>query len=128
MGHANQPLWDRIKNKVQQGSKRGLPGQWSARKAQLLVKEYKDKGGKFTGEKSRNNSLVKWTRENWRTKSGKPSLKTGERYLPAKAIKSLTSAEYARTTRRKREGMRKGKQFVSQPSNIRNKTRKFRLG
>jgi hypothetical protein len=128
MGHANQPLWDRIKNKVQQGSKGGLPGQWSARKAQLLVKEYKDKGGKFTGEKSRNNSLVKWTRENWRTKSGKPSLKTGERYLPAKAIKSLTSAEYARTTRRKREGMRKGKQFVSQPSNIRNKTRKFRLG
>jgi hypothetical protein len=128
MGHANQSLWDRIKNKVQQGSKGGLPGQWSARKAQLLVKEYKDKGGKFTGEKSRNNSLVKWTRENWRTKSGKPSLKTGERYLPAKAIKSLTSAEYARTTRRKREGMRKGKQFVSQPSNIRNKTRKFRLG
>jgi hypothetical protein len=128
MGHANQPLWDRIKNKVQQGSKGGLPGQWSARKAQLLVKEYKDKGGKFTGEKSRNNSLVKWTRENWRTKSGKPSLKTGERYLPAKAIKSLSSAEYARTTRRKREGMRKGKQFVSQPSSIRNKTRKFRLG
>jgi len=128
MGHANQPLWDRIKNKVQQGSKGGLPRQWSARKAQLLVKEYKDKGGKFTGEKSRNNSLVKWTRENWRTKSGKPSLKTGERYLPAKAIKSLSSAEYARTTRRKREGMRKGKQFVSQPSSIRNKTRKFRLG
>lgn len=127
MGHANQPLWDRIKNKVQQGSKGGLPGQWSARKAQLLVKEYKDKGGKFTGEKKRNNSLTKWTQQNWRTKSGKPSLKTGERYLPYKAIKSLTSAEYARTTRKKREGMRKGKQFVGQPFGIRNKTRKFRL-
>jgi hypothetical protein len=127
MGHANQPLWDRIKNKVQRDSKGGLPGQWSARKAQLLVKEYKDKGGKFTGEKDSNNSLTKWTKQNWRTKSGKPSLKTGERYLPYKAIKSLTSAEYARTTRKKREGMRKGKQFVGQPLGIRNKTRKFRL-
>jgi hypothetical protein len=58
----------------------------------------------------------------------KPSLKTGERYLPAKAIKSLTSAEYARTTRKKREGMRQGKQFVGQPRSIRNKTRKFRRG
>jgi hypothetical protein len=126
MGHANQPLWDRIKKRVQQGSRGGLPGQWSARKAQLLVKEYKDEGGKFTGAKSPTNALAKWTRENWRTKSGKPSLKTGERYLPAKAIKSLTSAEYARTTRKKREGMLKGKQFVSQPLGIRNKTRKFR--
>jgi hypothetical protein len=126
MGHANQPLWDRIKKRVQQGSRGGLPGQWSARKAQLLVKEYKDEGGKFTGAKSPTNALAKWTRENWRTKSGKPSLKTGERYLPAKAIKSLTSAEYSRTTRKKREGMLKGKQFVRQPLGIRNKTRKFR--
>jgi len=126
MGHANQALWDRIKNKVQQGSKGGLPGQWSARKAQLLVLEYKDHNGKFTGPKDPHNSLTKWTREQWRTKSGKPSLKTGERYLPSKAIKSLTSAEYARTTRKKREGMRKGKQFVPQPRGIRNKTRKFR--
>ena len=126
MGHANQALWDRIKNKVQQGSKGGLPGQWSARKAQLLVKEYKDRNGKFTGSKDPNNSLTKWTREQWRTKSGKPSLKTGERYLPSKAIRALTSAEYARTTRKKREGMRKGKQFVPQPLGIRNKTRKFR--
>ena len=126
MGHSNQALWDRIKNRVQQGSKGGLAGQWSARKAQLLVKEYKDSGGKFTGKKNPQNSLTKWTRENWRTKSGKPSLKTGERYLPSKAIKSLTSSEYARTTRKKREGMRKGKQFVPQPFGIRNKTRKFR--
>jgi hypothetical protein len=126
MGHSNQALWDRIKNRVQQGSKGGLTGQWSARKAQLLVKEYKDSGGKFTGKKNPQNSLTKWTRENWRTKSGKPSLKTGERYLPSKAIKSLTSSEYARTTRKKREGMRKGKQFVPQPFGIRNKTRKFR--
>lgn len=127
MGHANQALWDRIKNRVQQGSKGGLPGQWSARKAQLLVREYKEQGGKFTGQKSASNSLHQWTKQNWRTKSGKPSLQTGERYLPSRAIKSLTSAEYARTTRKKREGMRTGKQFVRQPSSIRKKTRKFRV-
>ena len=63
-------------------------------------------------------SLKSWTKQKWRTKSGKPSAKTGERYLPEKAIKSLTSAEYAATTRAKREGTRKGKQFVRQPKSI----------
>ena len=52
-------------------------------------------------------SLKSWTKQKWRTKSGKPSAKTGERYLPEKAIKSLTPAEYAATTRAKREGKRK---------------------
>ena len=73
-------------------------------------------------------SLKAWSKQNWRTKSGKPSLKTGERYLPEKAIKSLTSAEYAATTRAKREGTRKGKQFVRQPKNIAKKTARFRRG
>ena len=54
-------------------------------------------------------SLKAWSKQNWRTKSGKPSAKTGERYLPEKAIKSLTIAEYAATTKAKREGTRKGK-------------------
>lgn len=73
-------------------------------------------------------SLKAWSKQNWRTKSGKPSLKTGERYLPEKAIKSLTSAEYAATTKAKREGTRKGKQFVRQPKSIAKKTAKFRRG
>ena len=73
-------------------------------------------------------SLKSWTKQKWRTKSGKPSAKTGERYLPEKAIKSLTSAEYAATTRAKREGKRKGKQFVRQPKSIAKKTAKFRRG
>ena len=71
-------------------------------------------------------SLKSWTKQKWRTKSGKPSSKTGERYLPEKAIKSLTSAEYAATTRAKREGTRKGKQFVKQPKSIAKKVRKYR--
>ena len=71
-------------------------------------------------------SLKSWTKQKWRTKSGKPSSKTGERYLPEKAIKSLTSAEYAATTKAKREGTRKGKQFVKQPKGIAKKVRKYR--
>ena len=71
-------------------------------------------------------SLKAWTKQKWRTKSGKPSSKTGERYLPEKAIKSLTSAEYAATTKAKREGTKQGKQFVKQPKNIAKKTRSYR--
>lgn len=71
-------------------------------------------------------SLKDWTEQKWTTKSGKPSSKTGERYLPKKAIEALTSAEYAATTRAKREGTRQGKQFVAQPKKVAEKVAKFR--
>ena len=71
-------------------------------------------------------SLTNWTKQKWRTKSGKPSAKTGERYLPAAAIKSLSSSEYAATTRAKRQGKAAGKQFVAQPKTIAKKTKRFR--
>ena len=73
-------------------------------------------------------SLKQWTKQDWRTKSGKPSSKTGERYLPTAAIKSLTPQEYAATTAAKRKGTRAGKQFVRQPKAISKKTAKFRRG
>ena len=73
-------------------------------------------------------SLKQWTKQDWRTKSGKPSSKTGERYLPSAAIKSLSAQEYAATTKAKREGTRKGKQFVKQPKGIAKKTARFRRG
>lgn len=76
--------------------------------------------------KSPQQSLKDWTAQKWRTKSGKPSSKTGERYLPEAAIKSLTPAEYAATTRAKREGKAKGQQFVAQPKRIAKKTAAFR--
>jgi hypothetical protein len=72
------------------------------------------------------NSLKRWTKQDWRTKSGKPSAKTGERYLPAKAIKSLSSSEYAATSRAKRQGTKAGQQFVSQPKKIAKKTARYR--
>ena len=71
-------------------------------------------------------SLKNWTKQKWRTKSGKKSSETGERYLPEKAIKALTPAEYAATSRAKRKGTKKGKQFVKQPKRIAKKTARLR--
>lgn len=75
-------------------------------------------------------SLSKWTKEDWGTKSGKPSTQgkkaTGERYLPKKAREALSSKEYAATSRAKREGTKAGKQFVKQPKAIAKKAAKFR--
>jgi|TARA_R100000773_G_scaffold19558_2_gene17569 hypothetical protein len=75
-------------------------------------------------------SLKNWTKQKWRTKSGKPSTQgpkaTGERYLPEKAIKALSASEYAATTRAKRKGKKAGKQFVKQPKRVAKKTSRFR--
>ena len=123
----NQALWEHIFKRIKSQETAGTgAGQWSARKAQKAVREYKEEGGGYKGEKSENNSLVKWGKQDWTTKSGKPSHETGERYLPRKAIKNLSSKEYAETSRKKREGMKKGEQFVSQPKDIKEKTKKYR--
>ena len=116
--HNDQALWDKLKDKIMEGDKGGRPNKWSARKAQLLVKMYKDAGGTFKGKKDKNNSLTKWTKQNWTTKSGMPSLKTGERYLPKKAIEALTPEQYAETSRLKRESLNLGQYLSAQPSNI----------
>ena len=71
-------------------------------------------------------SLKNWGDQKWRTKSGKKSSETGERYLPEKAIKALSPAEYAATTKAKRAGKSAGKQFVAQPKRIAKKTAGFR--
>ena len=76
--------------------------------------------------KASQKSLKDWTKEKWGTKSGKPSAKTGERYLPKKAREALSSSEYAATTAAKRKGSAAGKQFVKQPKEIAKKTAKFR--
>jgi hypothetical protein len=71
-------------------------------------------------------SLKAWTAQKWRTKSGKRSTDTGERYLPEKAIKALSPQEYAATTRAKRAGKAAGKQFVAQPKSVAKKAARFR--
>ena len=71
-------------------------------------------------------SLKAWGKQKWRTKSGKKSSETGERYLPEKAIKAMSASEYARTTAAKRKGKAAGKQFVKQPKSIAKKTKQYR--
>ena len=71
-------------------------------------------------------SLKSWGKQRWRTKSGKKSSETGERYLPAKAIKALSPAEYAATTAAKRKAKSKGKQFAKQPKNVAKKVKQYR--
>ena len=131
MAHTDEAKWKRVVASVKAGDKGGNPGQWSARKAQLATQRYKKSGGGYRGPKTEaQQSLSKWTKEEWGTKSGKPSTQgskaTGERYLPKKARQALTSQEYAATTKAKREGTSKGKQFVRQPKTIAQKTARFR--
>jgi len=125
--YTNSSLREKIKNRILASSKGGNPGQWSARKAQLLTLEYKKAGGGFKkGLTKSQKSLKKWTKEKWRTKSGKPSLETGERYLPSNAIKNMSPQAYGASTRAKREGMKQGKQFVSQPPKAKTISKKYR--
>jgi len=118
VGYSKPELRKRIVAQVKAGSKGGKAGQWSARKAQLVAQKYEAAGGTYSGPKtSKQKSLSKWTKEEWGTKSGKPSTQgpraAGERYLPKKAIQSLSASEYAATSRKKREATRRGQQFVS---------------
>lgn len=111
-------------------AKAQMGGKHSARAMQLATKLYKESGGGYSGAKSSSNKLAKWTKEDWGTKSGKPSTvgpkATGERYLPKKAREALSPSEYAATTKAKREGTSKGQQFVKQPAKIAKKTARYR--
>ena len=123
-------LLKRIKKQNIYGTK---SGQWSARKSQHLTDEYekamKKKGAKpYKSSKrtSAQKSLKKWGDQKWRTKSGKKSSVTGERYLPSKAIDALSDKEYKRTTAAKRKAKKAGKQFSKQPKDIAKKVAKYR--
>lgn len=127
MARTNPKLWEQAKAQA----KAKMGGKHSARAMQLAGKIYKEKGGGYSGAKTEaQKNLSKWSKEDWGTKSGKNSTlgpkATGERYLPKRAREALSPAEYAATSKAKREGTRKGKQFVAQPKKIAKKTAKFR--
>ena len=111
----NPGLWERAKSQA-----KAKLGGHSARAMQLAVKIYKSKGGGYKGGKKSSNKLSKWSKQKWRTKSGKPSKETGERYLPSKVIKNMSSSEYAASTRAKRKGGGTGN-VVPQPKSARKK-------
>ena len=117
MAYNKPQLRERLKKEIMASNKGGRSGQWSARKAQLLAQRYENAGGGYTEPKTKTQkSLSKWTKEDWGTKSGKPSTQgpkaTGERYLPKKARDKLSASQYAATTAAKRRGTKAGKQFV----------------
>jgi len=121
-------LWEAVKAQVTASDKGGRPGQWSARKAQRSVQLYKERGGGYLGPKDPDNALARWTKQDWRTRSGGESLETGERYLPDAAFDLLTPAEVGATTRAKRAGLARGQQFTPQPPRIAQKTKQAREG
>ncbi|MGG5821186.1 DUF5872 domain-containing protein [Falsiroseomonas sp. HW251] len=119
-------LWDRVKRQVTAGDKGGERGQWSARKAQIAVQEYKRRGGGYAGARQADNSLGRWTREDWGTASGRRSRDSGERYLPRRAREALSPEEYRRTSEAKRRDGKAGRQFSRQPADIAAKTSRAR--
>ncbi|MCQ8183885.1 Rho termination factor N-terminal domain-containing protein [Parvularcula maris] len=120
-------LWEEVKEEVKESDKGGDPGQWSARKAQLAVQKYKKRGGGYEddGPDQDETDLHEWTEEDWGTKSGGESGETGERYLPKKVRMLLTEDEYARSTKKKKNG---DGQYVDQPDDVKEKVSKIKDG
>lgn len=130
-------LRKKLLNKIKKGSKGGDAGEWSARKAQLLAKEYKEQGGGYRkplGEEQK--SLKKWSAQDWMTsgtfekkkkgKSEEVESKGKKRYLPKQAWENLSESEKKKTNAAKSKGNKEGKQFVAQPKAIAKKTAKYR--
>ena len=117
--YTDPKLRDKLKDEITAGDKGGKPGQWSARKAQLLSHEYEKAGGDYkNGKKKKTESqqhLDSWTKEDWHTSDGKPAEREGgtTRYLPDKAWEELTPEEKKATDAKKQAGSEKGKQFVA---------------
>ncbi len=109
-------LRDKIREEVIEGEKGGKPGEWSARKAQLVATEYEHAGGGFKGEKDKSaESLTKCGKEDWHTSDGAKAEREGGtmRYLPDEAWAKLSPEEKAKTNKKKQKGSREGKQFVA---------------
>ena len=114
--YTDPALRHRLKDKIQAGDKGGKPGQWSARKSQLLVTEYEKEGGGYNkkGRSDQQKNLEKWTGEKWTTADGKKAVgdKETSRYLPEKAWDKLTPAQRKATDDKKKAGSRTGKQNI----------------
>ena len=111
----NPELWETVKAEVTAGEKGGHAGQWSARKAQFAVQEYKRRGGGYEGGKKKDNSLKQWTDEEWQTADGSTEARGEDgtdRYLPKKAWEELSDEEKEKTRAKKKDASRKGQGTV----------------
>ncbi len=115
--YTDPDLRRKLKDEIQASSKGGKKGQWSARKSQLLVREYEKQGGGYRGEKDNDaKSLEAWTDENWQTAEGGADARqedgSTKRYLPEKAWDLLSDKEKKEAEKKKKQGDKKGKQYV----------------
>ncbi len=113
--YTDPELRDRIKEQILVGNKGGKPGQWSARKAQMVATEYEHRGGGYKHERTEaQEHLHEWTEEKWTTSDGKPAQRNDvtKRYLPEKAWEQLSDSEKKATDKKKVRGSKAGKQFV----------------
>lgn len=99
----NEELWERVKKEIMKSDKGGEKGKWSARKSQLAVQEYKRRGGEYSGKKSKDNPLVRWTEQDWDYIN--PDMKKG-RYLPKKVREQLPTN--VKISEQLRKGSKKG--------------------
>ena len=121
---SNPKLWESVKRKILKCSKGGPSGKWSARKAQLSVAEYKKRGGKYIGKKSKHNSLRKWSKEDWGYVKGSNPKKHRGRYLPKKVRQSLTARE--RKIENRRKGSKRGK-WIPYSKSVSKKMKKYKI-
>ena len=116
--YTHPELREKIKEEIKASDKGGKEGQWSARKSQLLTQEYEKQGGGYKGEKGQSQkNLEKWTEEEWQTKDGDANARQDDgetkRYLPKKAWENMSEKEKEETEQKKRQGSKKGEQYVS---------------
>ncbi len=115
--YTDPDLREKIKEEIKGSDKGGRPGQWSARKSQLLTQKYEKRGGGYKGDKDKSQkNLEKWTDEEWQTQEGDSRARSGDetaRYLPKEAWEKLSDDEKRETENKKREGSRQGQQHVA---------------
>jgi hypothetical protein len=115
--YTDPDLREKIKEEIKESDKGGRPGQWSARKSQLLTREYEKRGGGYTGDKDESQkNLEKWTAEEWQTQEGNSRARSGDetaRYLPKEAWEKMSDEEKKETEEKKREGSKQGQQHVA---------------
>ena len=118
--YTHPEMREEIKKEMKASDKGGEPGQWSARKSQLLKQEYEKRGGGYKGEKTESQrNLTEWTQEEWQTKEGDANAREGgetARYLPKEAWERMSDEEAEETDRKKREASKEGQQYVGNTS------------
>ena len=131
--YTDPELREEIKEEIRQSDKGGKEGQWSARKSQLLAREYERRGGGYRGEKDESQkNLERWTEEEWRTREGNANARGGggetKRYLPKEAWEKMSEEEKEETEKKKREGSRRGEQYVPNTAGAKEARREAREG